>query len=208
MTLHRRQQCPELVNAIRNSNMKSISAWAAAHGIDHKFDFVTSDLLTESVLLDATILNVSLLLRNEQVALWCLRNRASHNIPMWRVVEGYHADSGLSEREQHPLMVALLSGLPKAAKVLHTQGADPQFREKFIRADPGATLEFDSTIAELIAENPQLSQLCIDNGLECLVDKRPLAAPVIEERTEHATQDMFSSDMFAEPVRTRARLSP
>lgn len=208
MTSPRRQQCPELVNAIRNSNMKSISAWAAAHGIDHKFDFVSSDLLTESVLLDATILNVSLLLRNEQVALWCLRNRASHNVPTWRVVEGYHADSGLSERQQHPLMVALLSGMPKAAKVLHSQGADPQFREQFIRAAPGAALELDNTISKLIADSPQLSQFCIDNGLDDLVENRAIEAPTPEERTEHVTQDMFSSDMFAEPKRPRARLSP
>jgi hypothetical protein len=156
---------PNLVRAILNSNLAEIARWTSTYGLDHRIILDTSDLLGTSSLQGATVLNVALHLRNEQVAAWALNAGASLNIATWSSDSPFHpADQ--SEQDCHPLLVALQGEMPRAVKLIADRRCDLFFRGHL---PDGSGNVCDTSLWSVIKNDPFLVGFCLKHNLNELL---------------------------------------
>lgn len=123
MTGQDRQFDAHLLRAIMNGDHQEIATWIARHGIDAKHTMDTSDLLGESKLTNATLLNAALYLQKENVVVLAIEAGAAQNVATWRSNSPFQPPDQ-SVQHCHPLLAALRAKMPRAAKMLSQARTD------------------------------------------------------------------------------------
>lgn len=165
----RSQEHPALINAIRNDNISDIAKWVKVYGIDYPIVLETTDLVSNGRLLNATILNVAIMLKRELVAVWALRSGASHNVAVLISQDSSDPAAVTSEQEQHPLMAAIMVKMPKTVEALVDQKADAGYQQTFRVKKSGRRKVRQEPIWRMIANCPEYMKFCETFGLHKLL---------------------------------------
>lgn len=165
----RRQEHQALITSIRNDNISEVSKWVRAHGIDHVITLETSDLVSKGKLVNATVLNIAIMVGSEVIAVWALRSGATHNVATLICKDASDPDAPMSEQEQHPLMAAVLVRMPKTVELLVDQQADAGYQQSFKVKRSGERKQRQAPIWQLIGSCPDCMKFCEVCGLHKLL---------------------------------------